>query len=146
MRISDWSSDVCSSDLASFFIAKDDVEYCYRARRAGARIELIAASRIEHRAAQHHDFRLPGISFKTLKLDGWRRYYSTRNRLQITKRSLGGSLYFATLPGSLIHLLSALIHEPYRMDQLRAFVGGTFDGLRGRMGTRHEVWGLGTHR
>src|SRR3546814_1447779 len=57
---------------ASFFIAKDDVEYCYRARRAGARIELIAASRIEHRAAQHHDFKLPGISFKTLKLDGWR--------------------------------------------------------------------------
>src|SRR3546814_11517948 len=47
---------------ASFFIAKDDVEYCYRARRAGARIELLAASRIEPRAAQHPDFSLPGIS------------------------------------------------------------------------------------
>src|SRR3546814_5455728 len=37
-----------------FFIAKDDVEYCFRARQAGARIELVAASRIEHPAAQHY--------------------------------------------------------------------------------------------
>src|SRR3546814_18370135 len=86
MRISDWSSDVCSSDLPGFFIAKDDVEYCFRARQAGARIELVAASRIEHPAAQHYTLKLPGITFKTLRLSGWKRYYSTRNRLQIARR------------------------------------------------------------
>src|SRR3546814_7026153 len=63
-----------------FFIAKDDVEYCFRARQAGARIELVAASRIEHPAAQHYTLKLPGITFKTLRLSGWKRYYSTRNR------------------------------------------------------------------
>lgn len=129
-----------------FFIAKDDVEYCFRARQSGGRIELVAASRIEHPAAQHYELKLPGITFKTLRLNGWKRYYSTRNRLQIARLYFGTSLYFATLPASLVHLLLALIHESDRIDQLRAFVGGTIDGLRGRMGRRHEIWGLSAKR
>src|SRR3546814_2613218 len=122
MRISDWSSDVCSSDLPGFFIAKDDVEYCFRARQAGARIELVAASRIEHPAAQHYTLKLPGITFKTLRLSGWKRYYSTRNRLQIARRYFGASLYFATLPGSLVHFLSALIRSEEHTSELQSLM------------------------
>src|SRR3546814_12269451 len=37
-----------------FFIAKDDVEYCFRARQAGARLEMVAARRTAPPGAQHY--------------------------------------------------------------------------------------------
>jgi len=127
---------------AGFFIAKDDVEYSCRARRAGALPILVTASLIEHPPAAYHRLNLLGYEFKTLQIPSWKRYYSVRNRILIARRYFGAALYYATLPGSLLHLTMALLFEPDRLNQLRAYVAGTVDGLRGRLGRRHSLWGL----
>lgn len=127
---------------AGFFIAKDDVEYAFRAVRAGVRSMLVAGSRIEHPPSRYLEIRLPGVVLRTLDIPGWKRYYSVRNRILIARRHLGAALYYATLPGSLIHLVLALLLSADRRAQWRAWVFGTLDGLLGRTGRRHDVWGL----
>ena len=125
-----------------FFIAADDVDYCLRARRHGARIILISSSRIEHPASESYQLRFPWGSFHALRLTPWKRYYDVRNRLFVARNHYGAAMYYKTIPGSFLRLLAALLHEQDRKGQLRAFLAGMVDGLLGRKGRRHEVWGL----
>lgn len=127
---------------AGFFIAKDDVEYAFRAARAGVRSVLVAASRIEHPPSRYLELHLPGVVLRTLDIPGWKRYYSVRNRILIARRYMGAALYYATLPGSLVHLALALLFSADRASQWRAWLFGTIDGLLGRTGRRHEDRGL----
>ncbi|MCB1745985.1 MAG: glycosyltransferase [Gammaproteobacteria bacterium] len=127
---------------ARFFLAADDVEYCFRARAAGARIQLVPDSRIEHPAADRYAIRLPGRTFHSLRLVPWKRYYDVRNRLFVARRHYGAALWYQTIPGQFLRLAMTLVHEPDRLRQLHAFVAGMVDGLRGRGGRRHEAWGI----
>lgn len=130
----------------SFFLAVDDVEFCLRARRAGARIRLVSSSRIEHPRAQLTCVRFGWRRFYNLRLVPWKRYYDVRNRLVVARRHYGAALWYSTLPGTLLRLLITLATEPERAGQWRAFVGGVVDGLLDRRGRRHERWlaGVGT--
>lgn len=127
---------------AGFFIAADDVEYCIRARRAGAQIIVAGKSHIEHPKSRPYQIRLPGYTLTGLELPPWKRYYDTRNRLLIARRHYGMKLYTQTIPGSLVRMLATLLKEPHRLAQLRAFSAGFIDGVLGRKGRRHEVWGI----
>jgi GT2 family glycosyltransferase len=127
---------------AGFFLAADDLEYCLRAARAGARFIAVAASRIAHPPAVTYPLRLPGRTLHCLALPPWKRYYDTRNRVLVARRHFGWRLLTQTLPGIALRLVATLLHEPERRAQLRAVVAGVTDGVRGRMGRRHEVWGL----
>lgn len=127
---------------ASFFIAADDVDYCLRARASGARILLVGGSRIEHPASEYYSLRLPWGRFFALRLAPWKRYYDVRNRLFVARRHYGWRLYWQTVPGSFLRLLAMLLHERQRIAQLHAFAAGMIDGLLGRGGRRHEVWGI----
>jgi GT2 family glycosyltransferase len=127
---------------AGFFIAADDVDYCFRARHAGAKIILVGGSRIEHPASERYRLWLPGRLFYSLRLSPWKRYYDVRNRLLVARNHHGMALYYSTVPGSFLRLFATLWHEPNRMMQLRAFFAGMVDGLLGRKGRRHEAWGI----
>ena len=127
---------------ARYFLAADDLEYCVRAANAGARLMLVAASRIAHPPALVYRFKLPGKTLHCLSLPPWKRYYDTRNRIFVARRHFGRRLYTETLPSIALRLIATLMHESPRGAQLRATVAGVIDGLRGRGGRRHERWGL----
>lgn len=129
---------------AGYFIAADDVEYCMRAQRAGAKVYVIGNSRIEHPRAEIYHAQIPGRRIACLRLAPWKRYYDTRNRLLIAREYYGLRLYTQTIPGTLIRWLACLIHEKQRRRQTWAFIAGTIDGLRGRKGARHTSWHITT--
>lgn len=128
---------------AGFFLAADDVDYCLRARRAGARVVLVRDSRIDHPPSKSRSTLFLGWRVDTLELPPWKRYYDIRNRILVAKKHHGFALLYATLPGTLIRAMVTLTYAPDRRSQLRACWGGTVDGLLGRKGQRHQAWGLG---
>lgn len=128
---------------AGFFLAADDVEYSLRARKAGARILLVSASRIEHPAADRYALRLPFKKLWCLRLPPWKRYYDTRNRLLVARQHYGLALWYKTIPGSFLRLVACLLKEDNRLQQAYAFLAGFIDGMLGRNGCRHHRWGLG---
>jgi len=125
---------------AGYFIAADDVEYCVRARRAGAAIFVVGTSRIEHPRSRPRRHRVLGHSVTYLSLPPWKRYYDTRNRLLIARQYYGPRLWTQALPGTLIRLAVAIAVEPNKLAQLHAFLAGLADGLRGIKGKRHTCW------
>lgn len=125
-----------------FFLAADDVEYCLRARDAGARLLLVGSSQIAHPASERYRLWLPGRKFYSLKLAPWKRYYDVRNRLFVARRHYGAKLWYSTIPGSLLRLFATLWHEGRRLEQIKAFYAGMIDGLLGRGGRRHDKWKL----
>ena len=125
-----------------YFIAADDVEYCVRAQRAGAKIIMASRSRIEHPKSRPYKVKVLGRTLTCLALPPWKRYYDTRNRLLIARKHYGIKLFTQTIPGSLVRLLASLWQEPDRPAQLRAFCAGFWDGLWGIKGKRHEKWGI----
>lgn len=127
---------------AGFFLAADDVDYCFRARAAGATIMLVTSSRIEHPASERTAVRLPTGNFTSLRLPPWKRYYDVRNRIFVARNHYGAAFYYRTLPGQFLRLFLTLWHEPDRWRQVHAFVAGMIDGLLGRRGRRHENWGI----
>ena len=127
---------------AGFFLAADDVEYCLRARGTGAKVILIRDSRITHPASERYRLWLPGRSIYSLKLSPWKRYYDVRNRIFVARSYHGLKLWYSTIPGSFLRLLATLWHEGNRWQQIKAFYAGMVDGLLGRKGRRHELWGL----
>jgi GT2 family glycosyltransferase len=127
---------------AGLFIAGDDVEYCARARRAGARIFVAGKSHIEHPQSQPYPTRFLFHELTCLALPPWKRYYDTRNRILIARRHFGIRLLTQTLPGLFVRWLATLRKEPRKWAQSWAFVAGLTDGLLGRKGKRHEKWGI----
>lgn len=127
---------------AGYFIAADDIEYCLRAKRAGARLILASRSRIKHPKTQRETVHLLGHEVVYLSLPPWKRYYDTRNRLLNARKYYGRRLFTEVLPGSFIRLIAALIREPRKGAQLWAWCCGIFDGLLGIKGRRHMKWGI----
>lgn len=125
---------------AGFFIAADDVEYCVRAQRAGARIMIAGKSHIEHPKSRPYKVRVLGRTLTCLALPPWKRYYDTRNRLLIARKYYGLRLLTQTIPGSFIRLFAALLKEPRKLAQLHAFTAGFIDGVLGIKGKRHDKW------
>lgn len=125
-----------------FFIAADDVEYCIRAQEGGTKIILAGNSHIEHPKSRPYEVRLPGYTLTALELPPWKRYYDTRNRVLISRKYYGVKLFTQTIPGSFVRMAAALIKEPNKFAQLKAFSAGMIDGLLGRKGKRHQIWGI----
>jgi rhamnopyranosyl-N-acetylglucosaminyl-diphospho-decaprenol beta-1,3/1,4-galactofuranosyltransferase len=127
---------------AGFFIAADDVEYCLRAQKQGSRVVLVRGSRVGHPASQSRSISVFGKRVTMLQLTPWKRYYDVRNRLLVAKVYHGAALYYATIPGTLVRALMAMLDTHDRSQQLKAVAAGTVDGLLGRKGRRHDLWKL----
>jgi GT2 family glycosyltransferase len=127
---------------ASYFIAADDIEYCLRARSAGAKIFVSGKSRIDHPKALSKPIRFLGREINYLSLPPWKRYYDTRNRVLNARRYARIRLFTEIIPGWFLRLGIALIKEPKKAAQLKAFVAGFADGILNHRGIRHIHWGL----
>ncbi|MDY6536458.1 glycosyltransferase family 2 protein [Acinetobacter faecalis] len=126
----------------SYFIAADDVEYCLRAQRAGFKTYVCGQSYIEHPKSDRYPFNLFGKKLICLKLVPWKRYYDTRNRLLIARNYYGVKALTQTLPASFVRLFAALINEPNKLMQIKAFFTGVYDALMKNTGKRHDYWNL----
>jgi GT2 family glycosyltransferase len=127
---------------SGFFIAADDVEYCLRAQKHGAKIIVAGKSHIEHPKSQTYNISFFGKKLTCLKLSPWKCYYNTRNKLLIARKYYGLRLFTQTIPGSFLRLFATLTKEPKKFAQLWAFFAGFTDGLVGLKGRRHEKWGI----
>lgn len=127
---------------AGFFIAADDVEYCIRAQNFGAKIIVAGHSRIEHPKSHTSQINIFGKKIFFLSLPPWKRYYDTRNRLLIARKHYGFRFFTQTIPGSILRFFIALIKEPQKLAQSRAFIAGFIDGVMQRKGKRHVHWGI----
>lgn len=125
-----------------FFLAADDVDFCFRARSMGAKIYAVRASRLRHPAAELYSLQLPWRKLWCLRLPPWKRYYDVRNRLFVARNHYGMALYYQTIPGSLLRFIGTMFYEKQRVMQTKAFVAGMMDGLTNKKGRRHEQWGL----
>ena len=126
----------------SYFIAADDVEYCLRAQKSGFKTYICGQSYIEHPKSDRYPFNLFGKKLICLKLVPWKRYYDTRNRLLIARKYYGIKAFTQTLPASFVRLFAALINEPNRVMQIKAFFAGVYDALLKNTGRRHDYWKL----
>ena len=122
-----------------FFISGDDVEYCERAKRSGARIFQIKSSRIHHPVARRHVYRLGSLEIFYRQLPAWKVYYEVRNKIVIAKKYYGSRLWTRTLPGIFIRALCGLNMENEAGALLRAYVLAVSDGLRGKLGKRSSL-------
>jgi GT2 family glycosyltransferase len=123
------------------FLVADDIEYCLRARKSGAKVVLIGTSLINHPASDWYDISLFYRKLRVLRLAPWKRYYEVRNRFLLHKhdqRRLSPKNYI----GWLLRLAATLYHEQDRYRQFRAYLGGLIDGTKGRKGKRHAEWKL----
>lgn len=127
---------------AGFFIAADDVDYCMRAQEHGSKVILVGRSRIEHPAAERYCLRTPFRRFYSLRLPPWKRYYDVRNRIFVARSHYGAALYYKTIPGSVLRLITTLWYEDRRWQQVKAFFAGMIDGLLNKKGRRHQLWGI----
>lgn len=121
-----------------YFVSGDDMDYGERLKKAGARLILVKASRIHHPRPNDYTIRFIGRDFFCLRMAPWRRYYDIRNRVINARRHYGAGLVFMTLPGIAVRWAATMLREPERLRQSRAYLRGSLDGLRGRLGRRWE--------
>lgn len=125
---------------AEYFIAGDDTEYCLRASAIHVPIYAIGASRIRHPTSQYYQFGIGKFAPICFCIAPWKRYYDVRNRILTNRRYGWFHILTRTIPATALRLLATLLNEPRRWHQLKAYLVGTLDGLRGKKGKRHHLW------
>jgi len=111
---------------ADFFLYREDVDWCLRARRLGYRILYVPEAEAWHRSHHVRENELPRIT-----------YYMTRNSLMLLAKHRGGAVRFTALV--LRHMLTALTWtvKPkwhYKRVERDALLKGLADFFRGKVG------------
>ncbi len=120
----------------TFFICRDDYEYCERARKCGARFILVKNSVIIHPVKGISRFRLLGMDIWYRNMPPWKTYYDIRNRIFLVKAHYPTLLWRRTIPGMLLQSFYNVFTEKERLFLLYAYATGILDGLRNRRGKR----------
>jgi glycosyltransferase involved in cell wall biosynthesis len=127
-----------------YFIAGDDTDYCFRARTKGIPIVAVGGSHLIHPPSEYYQFGFGALAPVCFRIVPWKRYYDVRNRILTSFKYGTTHVWTRTIPGTVLRLVATLVREPHRWLQIKAYVAGTFDGLRGLKGQRHKRWGLGS--
>lgn len=109
-----------------FFLYREDIDWCLRARRSGFRLYLVPAAHAWHRAHAVRAQDLPRIT-----------YYMTRNSLLLVQKHQGGLLRFLLLAIRFaLTALSWTVRPRWRHKRAErdALLRGVFDFFRGRFG------------
>ena len=117
---------------AAFFLYADDVDYCHRARQAGAEVRLVRDSVFFHPRPGDFVLHMAGYRVFCRRMAPERRYYDTRNRIWIARRHQRRYLFTTLLPSLLFRAIVTLIAEKNTRAQLAAMLHGFKDGLLGR--------------
>jgi rhamnosyltransferase len=118
------------------FIDYVDTEYCLRAWSRGYRIVAACGARLEHHLGDKRKVSRGSFVFYPTRYSPSRWYYISRNRIPMLRAySLKFPHWFAfEVISSAYGMLRMLLTEDRRMAKLAAFLRGTWDGLRGRLG------------
>jgi GT2 family glycosyltransferase len=111
---------------SSFFMYREDIDWCFRASRLGYRILCVPGARAWHRNHRSGESDLPRIT-----------YYMTRNSLLLVTKHRGGALRLGALLGrDLLTALSWSLRPRWRhkRGERKALVLGMIDFFRGRVG------------
>src|SRR3546814_16805679 len=101
MRISDWSSDVCSSDL---FCYLEDVDLGFRMRLSGHRCLQVVDARVHH---------VGGVSSGGDGSD-FARYHGTRNHVWCFAKNMPLPLLLALAPAHALLMTALLLRNALR--------------------------------
>ena len=114
---------------AAFFIYADDVDYCHRARQAGAELRQVRDSMFYHPRPGDFVLHVAGFRVFCRRMAPERRYYDTRNRIWIARRHQRRYLFTTLLPSLLFRTMVTLFAEKTPWAQLVATMRGMRDGL-----------------
>ncbi|MDY6838330.1 MAG: glycosyltransferase family 2 protein [Thermodesulfobacteriota bacterium] len=120
----------------TYFICRDDYEYCERAKKSGAKFILVKKSVISHPVKGISRFRFLGMDIWYRNMPPWKTYYDIRNRILLVKAHDPTLLWRRTIPGMLLQSLCNVFTEKDRPFLLYAYAIGILDGLRNRRGQR----------
>ncbi|MCB1701349.1 MAG: glycosyltransferase [Halioglobus sp.] len=112
-----------------YFISGDDVEYGIRMQASGAKLIQIRDSKVIHPQIPRY---LVWFFFRhiyCLRMDAWRRYFDSRNRIWNSRLRAGYPGALATTLSVMLRLLITLVYEPNRSSQIAAYFRGIRDGL-----------------
>ena len=119
-----------------FFIDYVDTEFCLRALSRGYRIIVACEARLEHQLGRRTKASLGPLALYPTHHSPGRWYYMSRNRIPMIRRyglQVPHWLSYEIVASSYV-MLRMLLTEHERRQKLKAFLRGTWDGLRGRMG------------
>ncbi len=109
-----------------FFAYHEDIEWCYRGKRAGFKVLFVPQAKVWHPDTRRRDNDSPSVT-----------YYIARNSLLFAKKHrLASVIWFHLLPGYLRTLFSWSIRPRWRhkRKQRDALARALIDFIRGRVG------------
>ena len=120
------------------FIDMVDADFGLRLAQRGYRVVLACRASIDHRIGRPTMHRLLGRPVETSNHPAWRRYYISRNRVQVWREHWREAPAWVLFDGygELRDTFVMALTESDRRRKLRATVRGLGDGLRGRLGPR----------
>jgi GT2 family glycosyltransferase len=121
---------------STFFICRDDYEYCERAKKSGARFILVKNSVIIHPVKGIRRTRLVGMDIWYRDMPPWKTYYDIRNRIFVVKAHYPALLWRRTIPGLIIQFFCNLFDEKDKIRLMFAYAAGVMDGLSNKRGPR----------
>ncbi len=110
----------------SFFAYHEDVEWCYRGKRAGFRITCVFGATAWHPDTRHRDENSPLVT-----------YYTTRNSLLFAHKYHLTTIFFLRLLPSYLRTLLSWSARPrwrHKRDQRNAMMHALIDFFRGHVG------------
>lgn len=117
----------------------EDVEFCYRVRRAGFRIAVVAKAEVVHPDAERVVVQRLGIMRTRERIPLWKRYYRTRNRILLAAEMLRqGDIKRTQLwrqaAAAVKEAAHCLVWDEDGVRQCGMVMRGVIDGLRHRRG------------
>lgn len=124
-----------------FFIDYVDIEYCLRLRRLGYVVIATCSVTMQHAVGDPAPRRFLFWTVTPTRHNAARRYYITRNRLQVWRRYGTSEPAFLATDGLKFckELLKLLLYEDGRREKLASIWWGVHDAIRGRMGARAGI-------
>jgi rhamnosyltransferase len=119
-----------------FFIDYVDTDFCLRLQRHGYKIVVACDAGLLHTFGHRKKMQRVSFTFYPTFHPPERWYTMSRNRIQMIKSyglRIPHWLLYEVVATSYI-LIRMLLTENERLEKLSAFIRGTWDGLRGRMG------------
>jgi GT2 family glycosyltransferase len=113
-----------------FFLYREDIDWCLRARRSGYRVVYVPQAKVWHRSHHVREKELPRVT-----------YYMTRNSLMLLKKQGGGVTRFTLVVLRFLLIAAAWTIKPkwrHKRAERDALLKGIVDFTRNKTGWGYE--------